>query len=463
MKAKHSLFGLLVIAVLISCDDMDFLIRKDASLALISDSIKTEEHLQLLMLGAYNGLSSGSVMGGTMYVASDLIADDTGYSSATFEWVQMRDHTMNFFNAVGRNAWQNAYSTINYANQAAYSDISDEIVGENGGITLKADASFIRAICHFQLVRLFAKPYSENTRNADGVVIRLRGFTTLKQVAEGAAPRASVDEVYNQIIIDLKFAEEHLPDSRTVLDGMGTPDAARAMLAKVYFYKGDMAGVVEQASKLINDNSPYSLDGDMMAKFARASIPGTVSREVFFMAPSRDISSDSWSSVRTSYNPSSGTAQYYPSASLLAAYDRDNDKRFDLFFREDAKVQGGWQTRKYDYTNMDAIVIAYNELLLYYAEALASQGNLSDAVKWLNKLEERAYGVAKTSVADGKDAIIQAVIRERRLEMALQGERLFELKRLKSADIRGDAWDSPKLLFQIPDTEQNGNPDITTN
>jgi len=108
-------------------------------------------------------------------------------------------------------------------------------------------------------------------------------------------------------------------------------------------------------------------------------------------------------------------------------------------------------------------VIAYNELLLYYAEALASQGNLSDAVKWLNKLEERAYGVAKTSVADGKDAIIQAVIRERRLEMALQGERLFELKRLKSADIRGDAWDSPKLLFQIPDTEQNGNPDITTN
>ena len=51
---------------------------------------------------------------------------------------------------------------------------------------------------------------------------------------------------------------------------------------------------------------------------------------------------------------------------------------------------------------------------------------------------------------------------ERRFELALQGERLFELKRLKQ-DVRGEAWDSHKVIFQIPDIEQNGNPDVQMN
>ncbi|MDR1555614.1 MAG: RagB/SusD family nutrient uptake outer membrane protein [Tannerellaceae bacterium] len=465
MTAKKIIFSSILSIVIgfSSCDDMDFLIRKDESLALINDSIQTEQHLKLLMLGAYQSLSGSNIMGGTMFVATDNLADDAGYSGATFEWVQIREHTMNFFNPVGRNAWNNSYSTINYANQAAYSDISDLIVGENGGIDLKADAAFIRAICHFHLVRLFAKPYSSETKDDAGVILRLRGFTTLKQVAEGIAPRATIEQVYEQVITDLKFADENLPENRTISDGMGTSDAAKALLAKVYFYKGDMANVVEYAGKLINDNGRYALDTDIMAKFARASTPGITTKEVIFMHPSRDVSSDSWGGVRGSYNPSSGTAQYFPSADLLAAYDPDKDIRFNLFYKEDSRVQGGWQTRKYDYPNMDAIVIAYNELILYYAEALAEQNNLSGAVGWLNKIEERAYGSAQTSTANGKDNIINAIRKERRLELALQGERLFELKRIKTSAIRGDAWNSGKLLFQIPDTEQNGNPGIELN
>ncbi|GHU75711.1 membrane protein [Bacteroidia bacterium] len=463
MKTKNIIFSVVLIVFgLSSCDDMDFLIRKDESLALINDSIKTEEHLKLLMRGAYQSLSGNNVMGGTMYVATDNLADDAGYSGATFEWVQVRDHTMNFFNPIGRTAWQNSYSTINYANQAAFSDISDQIIGD-GGTELKADAAFIRALCHFHLVRLFAKPYAAETKTAPGVVIRTRGFTTLSQVAEGIAPRSTVDEVYEQVITDLKYADSSLPASRTIMDGMGTPDAAKAILAKVYFYKGDMANVIEYASKVVNDNSRYDLDADMMAKFARASTPGTTSKEVIFMHVSRDVSTDPWGGVRGSYNPSSGTAQYYPSADLLAAYNKDKDSRFELFYKEDSKIQGGWQTKKFDYPNMDAIVIAYNELILYYAEALASENQLQEAVNWLNKIESRAYGSPQTAASAGKEAIISAVQKERRLELALQGERIYELKRLKSASIRGDAWDSSKLLFQIPDSEQNGNPNIVVN
>ena len=48
------------------------------------------------------------------------------------------------------------------------------------------------------------------------------------------------------------------------------------------------------------------------------------------------------------------------------------------------------------------------------------------------------------------------------MEIALQGERLFELKRIKQS-VRGEAWDSHKVMFQIPDVEQNGNPDVKAN
>ncbi len=144
---------------------------------------------------------------------------------------------------------------------------------------------------------------------------------------------------------------------------------------------------------------------------------------------------------------------------MIAAYDRDNDRRFNAFYKN---IEGLWYTFKFDYEHMDGIIIGYNELLLIYAESLAeSNGNIEQALNALQKIEKRAYGIAKTTIAD-KNTIIKAVQKERRLEIALQGERLFELKRLKQS-VRGEAWDSHKVMFQIPDVEQNGNPDVKMN
>ena len=97
-----------------------------------------------------------------------------------------------------------------------------------------------------------------------------------------------------------------------------------------------------------------------------------------------------------------------------------------------------------------------------YAESLAkSNGNMNQALNALQKIEKRAYGKANTTTTD-RASFIKAVQKERRLEIALQGERLFELKRIKQS-VRGEAWDSHKVMFQIPDVEQNGNPDVNMN
>lgn len=104
----------------------------------------------------------------------------------------------------------------------------------------------------------------------------------------------------------------------------------------------------------------------------------------------------------------------------------------------------------------------YLDMLLLYAESLAkSNGNMNQALNALQKIEKRAYGKANTTTTD-RASFIKAVQKERRLEIALQGERLFELKRIKQS-VRGEAWDSHKVMFQIPDVEQNGNPDVNMN
>lgn len=97
---------------------------------------------------------------------------------------------------------------------------------------------------------------------------------------------------------------------------------------------------------------------------------------------------------------------------------------------------------------MDGIIIGYNELLLLYAESLAkSNGNMNQALNALQKIEKRAYGKANTTTTD-RASFIKAVQKERRLEIALQGERLFELKRIKQS-VRGEAWDSHKVCFRF--------------
>lgn len=449
-----------------SCEKMEFLEIKPENNVLTEDAIKTPEDLQRLMLSAYNQVRSAGFMGGTGLVAPDVLADDAVTTNATFDWTQIVAHSMDLFNPPGRNIWENTYNAINRANVASASTLADGILANAdpaAGTVLKADAAYIRALGHFHLVRLFGLPYSTEYKNTPGlgIPIRTRGTTTIAESFE-ALPRSTVEEVYTQIIADLKYAIANLPASRTWSGGKATPDAAKALLAKVYFYQGDMANAVTEAKAIMNSNN-YALDATLTAKFSRAELK-TATKEVIFMIPSSAASDDSWGSIRGNYRSNNATTpipQWAPSPALVAAY-AVTDKRYAAFYLTKNNIV---YSSKFNYNFMDGIVTGFDELVLIYAEALASSSvaaDLTESVSWLNKIEARAYGAPVTVVAAGKDAVINAIRKERRLELALRGERLHELKRLKQT-VRNDAWDSRKLLFQIPDTEQSGNPSITLN
>lgn len=443
-----------------SCDDMGFLQIKPDSLELTDDRIKTVEDLDKLLLGAYNEIRSSGFYGGRTLRGFDVIADDGVADVATFEWVQMSAHTMNLVNAVGRDTWTATYKAINMVNQVAFSDLGESILSENPQkeVLFKAEASFIRAFGYFHLVRAFGLPYAQETKDVPemGVPLRLRGVMDRASAFE-IVQRSSVEEVYTQIISDLEYAIEHLPEGDNLASGRATADGAKALLAKVYFYKHDFVNAAKYAAEVINTQK-YDLDEDLSAKFARAE-KNTITKETIIMIPSVSLIEDSWGGLRDYRTNGLALPTSRPSNELIAAYDHDNDRRFQTFYKN---IDGLWYTVKFDYEHMDGIIMGYNELLLIYAESLAeSDSNLNLALNALQKIEKRAYGKVMTINRD-KETIIKTVQKERRLEIALQGERLFELKRLKQP-VRGEAWDSHKVMFQIPDVEQNGNPDVNMN
>ena len=90
------------------------------------------------------------------------------------------------------------------------------------------------------------------------------------------------------------------------------------------------------------------------------------------------------------------------------------------------------------------------------------QERIRKMAQWLDNDNTKNGMMLCGTCGNGKTTFIKAVQKERRLEIALQGERLFELKRIKQS-VRGEAWDSHKVMFQIPDVEQNGNPDVNMN
>ncbi|MBE7170372.1 MAG: RagB/SusD family nutrient uptake outer membrane protein [Williamsia sp.] len=471
MKLKYllqTMFSVICLA-LASCEKSDFLeIKPTGNTVLTDNAIQTVSDLKKLMIGAYAQLNSNGFMNGNPLVSGDVMADDAVTTSSIFDWSQITGHALDLFNPRGRDTWNNTYQAINRANVASSSTIADKILaGADPAVVneLKADAAFIRGLGHFHLVRFFGLPYSDQHKNdaAKGVIIRTRGTTTIDESFD-RMQRSTVEEVYTQVIADLKFAAANLPASRTTWNnGFATIDAAKALLAKVYFFKGDLVNAVAEAKPLMQ-SAKYALDADLAAKYARATTANGTTKEVIFAVPSVSSTNNLWSGVTAAYrtnNTNGSIPQFAPSASLLAAYAA-NDLRYNKFY---LTKNGVVYTKKFDYNAMDAIVVGFDELLLLYAEALASSASTADqteAVSWLNKIEARAYGAPVTTIAAGQTAIINAVRKERRLELALRGERLHELKRLKQT-VRGDAWDSNKILFQIPDDEQSGNPGITLN
>ncbi|MFT5054152.1 MAG: hypothetical protein ACI97X_001176, partial [Oceanospirillaceae bacterium] len=274
MIMRNTFINLLIGSLLLSTVGCkDFLDLDPVSQIPGDMAITSERDLQNLVVSMYNGIQSGSLYGSDLQLYGDLMVDDTQVEESqlsNFGTREIYQRASSIQLGLLRSTWSTAYRQINAANTVIRT-IDHNVLGEalapNKKDQFRAEALFIRAFCHFELVRFWALPYNVDARGSNdqmGIPYRTEATVSLDQDFNLA--RHSVEQVYRMALQDLDQAEAFF-----VLAGMtssihrSSERAANALKARIKFMSGDYIGASTEADKVINDNQFTlfdSADGD---------------------------------------------------------------------------------------------------------------------------------------------------------------------------------------------------------
>ncbi len=372
--------------------------------------------------------------------------------------------------------WTGFYDAINRCNTVLKyvpGIIDPKLDVGNRREIIQGEASFLRAFAYFNLVRIFGEvPLTITpTESTDPKTINLF--------------RAPVDEVYAQIINDLEYCISVLPkaDVSTQKGGHATQGAAYAMLAQVYAAKtpADWNKVKEYCDEVIS-SGVYQLlpdydqlfDGDhynnseSIFEIQHAKPSYTTWTYQLWCPPS--ISGDTWRKFNT------------PSVDLVNAFREEGDSirlHSSIIFENIGQywvdpVYGDivpfpfkWRHPSGWASDDDWYVIRLAETILLRAEAKNELNDISGALDDLQIVRDRVNLPVKNLVS--KDAVSEAILLERRLELAFECYRWYDLLRTGKAistmqNLGYTNAVAPRdLLWPIPQDERNRNPNLTQN
>lgn len=412
-------------------------------------AITSAEDVEAAVVGAYSIMGGPNLYGTNLLMVPDLLAS-TGYVSwlGSFgTYRQVARKTLTRDNAVVSATWQSAYAAINSANIVLSSlDVVDDADIKT---QYEGEALFIRGIMHFELVRLYALPWGAASNNDQpGVVIRTSATTTEEQ-AFTQMPRSTVAQVYEQVITDLKAAVDKLPgDNGTRADKY----AALAFLSRVYLQQSDYKNALTAANEVIQSDS-YKLNASVRAAFDNKNTAESI----------WEIQQNDQNNAGTS---NSGLATFYASLPGVGRADvQVNNNFYNLYsagdFRKEELIYLGTGARAADTANgvfsrysgkwrsfsQNIPVIRIAEMYLIRAECNLRLGTtVGDTPK--NDLAKIRNPV-RTGLPIIADPTLDTILLERRLELAFEGVRIHDIKRLQQAT-GNFQWNDSKLVFPIP-------------
>ncbi|TGD78940.1 RagB/SusD family nutrient uptake outer membrane protein [Hymenobacter wooponensis] len=471
MTHKSNLFwkaalGVALFTTASSCDKV--LDQEPPAAFTTTEGYSTPARIASSALGMYNGLQDAEFLGGRALIYADIRADDVD-PAAYFG--TLANNTQLAGDGTAQLAWQGGYRTIYSVNfflqqlQAntgiAPANLEAQYIGEG---------KYIRALTMFYLVNLYAQPYNYTAGATHlGIPIQL--------VAPDAAsafdpaqnlPRATVAEVYAQIESDLNDAIANLPETyTTAFDKVGraTKDAARALLSRVALYKGDYVRSAKLAGDVITGGR-HTLNPSPLTPFRTF----TTSESIFSVAMGTSDNPNTNNAIGQHYGPSPARADITitPYVSIPTTQFAADDKRRTLLTTQ-STANNRYYTLKYAAISADWVPISrYPEVLLNRAESLVRTTNTvnEEALALLNQVRSRSTAPYVTFASSTE--LLNAILLERRLELAFEGHRMFDLFRTKQGTTaRGSAaaqpYGSPKLIMPIPLREIQQNPNLVQN
>lgn len=437
-------------------------------------TLSTYNGLDASVAGAYSPLASSTWYGAFYVLNSEMRAGNAAIPTNT-DFTSGRMLTAKNLSYSSDNTsglWGFGYFVISAAN-----NVIDNLEGkESSDVTaqdinnLKAECLFLRALAHFDIVRLYATSYVKGASEAGIPVI-------LKTDASGQEmpARNTVAEVYDQIIADLLEAESIIDPDYVRADvadeySVATLSAIQALLSRAYLYTQNWQGAADYATKVINSGK-YNLWSATELPLVWGQDVPTSGEIIFEIYGSQPNSYDGWWSGPSHMTNPKGYADCAAHNDLTSLYEA-GDVRGTLF-RTDANAASGslWTTKyigkglgdavsKPDVNNV--VVLRLSEMYLNRAEAIVNGATISGvtALSDLNAIRSIRGASQLTSAGVG------TVLLERRLELAFEGHYWFDLARTNSPSTRSDlplSANDFRFVLPIPQREIETNSNLVQN
>ena len=455
------IFSLLLIFFATSCGK-DFLDLNPYQSVALGDAIKEIDDYKAAVYGIYSGLQSSNYYGRYFVLVPDVMSDDVKQNAQANRARDFSDYQATALDGIALGMWGIMYDVINRANVVinaevevtpAVQDQKDEYVGE---------AYALRALAHFDLVRMFAQHYGFTSDNSHpGVAV----VTVFDQNSKPV--RNTVAEVYQQIISDLQTAIPLLkiePPSA----GRISKEAAQALLARVALYMGNFQMAEQMASAVISSGNYSLVSTD---QYVDSWSQGLSSESIFEVIFRQDDDNGS-DALGRMYIPE-GYGDYLPSAALLSAIP-EGDVRGQLFKTDETigGVYGNLRVNKYPNTQYqnNTPVLRLSEMYLIRAEARAMLGDETGAQADVTTIRQRGLPSAEAVTATGQ-TLLDEIEKEKRIELMFEGQRLWELMRHKQSLVRTDctnlvcdvAYPNNRFVAPIPQAELDANANMNQN
>lgn len=357
--------------------------------------------------------------------------------------------------------WYVSYKMINGTNTVI------DIVENSGEIERDATVNqllgenyFLRAFAEFNLLRFYANlPTVGNPDSDPGIILR----TTADEPTKKA--RATVTESYNQVIADAKKAASLMNTSRG--KEFASKEAAWALLSRVYLYLEDNDKTIAYADSVINSGRFALETADSYPTY----FPNALQRDetIFAIAYTQQDNRGKFGSIASMIysDGNSGWGEEFASKSIRDAMaDHLEDVRWkyiDTLYKDDGTVmtKNGievYYITKFSYQDGDPnlsspVMFRLSEMYLNRAEGYAKMGDEAKALADVNEIRKNRglEGSLYNSVPAG-ETILDVVLKERRIELAFEGHRTFDLIR-NHRDIVRKYWGYHIKGIQQPDID----------
>ena len=388
----------------------------------------------------YGQLQNATFYGGRFIVFNEQRADEFGQNDGNAAagsaiWNQNVASTSEYIN----NLWSAGYTAINGSNILISKLAGSAVISDSLAKLYIAEAKFVRALSYFSLVQTYAKSYFTD-KNSNGLPLRLSAITT---AGNNDLARSSVAEIYSQILQDLNEAEISLPSSYSTAILNATrakKSTAIALKARVYLHQANYAYVILESAKLVSASLPYQYSAGSVTHKLETNIAtifggSYIGSEAIFTIPFANSTTETPASQSSlAFNYLRQPIIFLAAAGIVsnAAFRTATDARKGLIGTNAASQK---VLRKFSITTApfrDYVpVIRYAEVLLNYAEAAAYSDDLPKATALLKAVRNRsdaAYVFPDADVAT-REALINTILTERRIELLGEGFRLGDLQR----------------------------------